>query len=158
MQNRGRRAALGWIGVALLMAPCGCATLGTLKGRDAAAADEPAANAIQLASAKEAYLPPADPAADRVSRQLALSEDQRKALALRVQQLQAVLEEKDAALAQADHELQAANAEINHTREDLKRWKQETVSLREKLSKSEEETLSALQSVVPTLERMSNNK
>ena len=79
-------------------------------------------------------------------------------LALHVQQLQAVLEEKDAALAQADHELQAANAEINRTREDLKRWKQETVSLREKLSKSEEETLSALQSVVPTLECMSNDK
>ena len=64
------------------------------------------------------------------------------------------MEEKDATLAQADRELQAANAEINRTREDLKRWKLETATLREKLRKSEDETLGALQSVVPALERI----
>ncbi len=157
MQTRGRRAALGWIGVALLLSPCGCALFKGTSG-ETTAADKPTPSPIVLASAKEIVPQPTESAADHVQQQLALCEVQRKALALRVQQLQAVLEEKDAALAQADRELQAANAEISRTREDLKHWKEETATLREKLRKSEDETLGALQSVVPALERMSDGK
>jgi septal ring factor EnvC (AmiA/AmiB activator) len=157
MQTRGRRAVLGWIGVALLLSPCGCA-LFKGKGGETAVADKPAPNPIVLASAKETLPQPTESAAERAQQQLALAEEQRKALALRVQQLQSVLEEKDATLAQADRELQAANAEINRTREDLKRWKLETATLREKLRKSEDETLGALQSVVPALERIGDGK
>jgi len=157
MQSRGRRAALGWIGVALLVLPCGCASLKGKAG-ETAAADKAAPSPIVLASAKETLPQAAESAAEHAQQQLTLCEDQRKALALRVQQLQAVLEEKDATLAQADHELQAANAEITRAREELKRWKQETVTLREKVRKSEDETLGALQSVVPALEHMGDGK
>jgi peptidoglycan hydrolase CwlO-like protein len=157
MQTRGRRAALVWIGVALLVVSCGCASLKGKAG-ETAAADKPAPSPIVLASAKETLPQPTESAAEHAQQQLALAEEQRKGLALRVQQLQSVLEEKDATLAQADRELQAANAEINRTHEDLKRWKLETATLREKLRKSEDETLGALQSVVPALERMGDGK
>jgi chromosome segregation ATPase len=155
MQTRGRRHAVRSIGVVVFVLLCGCSTL---KNHESTAAEEPAANTIKLASASEAVPQGAEPTPDRAQQQLALCEAQRKALALRVQQLQSVLEEKDAALVQASRELQAANAEVKRIHQDLKRWKQETEALREKLRKSEEDTLDALQSVVPTLERMGDGK
>jgi endonuclease/exonuclease/phosphatase (EEP) superfamily protein YafD len=155
MQTVGRRCFSRWAGILVLLVS------GCVFDKNQENANDGPHVALHAAAVREAPNQAAELAAEQLKeaqQQLALSEEQRKTLSIRILQLQGVLEEKDAALQQASRELQSASAEIVRTREELQRWKQETAALRERLRRSEEETLNALQSVVPALERMGNNK
>ena len=89
-----------------------------------------------------------------VTHRLTVAEQERDALALRVEHLQALLTEKDRAMAAAGQELQAATAEVAQARTDLQKWKTEIDSLRERLRSSEKENAATLQSVIGLLEQM----
>jgi chromosome segregation ATPase len=85
---------------------------------------------------------------------LAVTEEQKKELVCRVQQLTASLDEKQAAIQQAEHEVLVASDELNRARAELQRWREQVASLRDKLNGAEKENLETLQSIVGVLEKM----
>jgi hypothetical protein len=84
---------------------------------------------------------------------LNLTEEEKKALAVRVQQLEQTLEQKEKALTQSTREVQAATEEVAKARADLQRWRQEVVALRDKLRGAEKENLATLQALASVLEK-----
>ncbi len=124
----------------------------------AAAPDAVAARTKPTVTGSQLNLKPDETAAERaldLTHKLTAVEDEKKTLGMRVQQLEASLEEKDKALAQISKEVQAASEEIARSREELQRWKQQAAALRDKLGGAEKDNLATLQSIVSYLERMS---
>jgi hypothetical protein len=89
---------------------------------------------------------------------LSTLEEERNALVLHVQHLQTTLVDKDKALLAAGQEVQAAAAEVERSRADMQKWKNEIDQLREMLRTSEKENAATLQSVVGLLEQMTQDR
>jgi chromosome segregation ATPase len=168
MPRLDRWTVVGWLGMGTTMLACGCTTFWAPWGppRPAtpppgiAAAPGPDQNPVRSKAAiagSELNLKPDESAAERaleVTHKLTAVEEERKVLAARVQQLETALEEKDKALAQVSKEVQAASEEMAQARDELQRWKQQVVVLREKLGGAEKDNLATLQSIVSYLEHM----
>ena len=105
----------------------------------------------------ELNLRPDEPVVARaleLTQKLVTSEEEKKTLAARVQQLELTVEEKEKAQVQATQEIKAATEEVARARSELQRWKQQVVALREKLGSAEKENLETLSSIVGVLEKM----
>jgi hypothetical protein len=89
-----------------------------------------------------------------LTEKLAVAEEHRRGLAVRIQQLEATLCEKDKALQQAEQEVLLAADEMNRARNELLRWKEQVIALRDKLGSTEKENLETLQSVVGVIEKL----
>ena len=88
-----------------------------------------------------------------LTQKLAASEEERKTLTARVEQLKAAVDEKDKALLQASRDVLSACEEVSHTRNELQQWKQEMMALRDKLHGTEKENMTNLQSIISLLEK-----
>jgi chromosome segregation ATPase len=123
----------------------------------AAAPEAMAARTKPTVTGSQLNLKPDETAAERaleLTHKLTAAEEEKKALTMRVQQLETSLDEKDKALVQVAKEVQAASEEIARSREELQRWKQQVTALREKLGGAEKDNLATLQSIVSYLEHM----
>jgi hypothetical protein len=81
------------------------------------------------------------------------SDDDRKALGWRLQQVEKQLQEKDKIIVLTKYEIQEAAKEVSQTREELKRWKQEMETLRGQLHSAEKENKGTLEAIIRTLEQ-----
>jgi len=88
-----------------------------------------------------------------VSQKLAATEDDRKLLAARMQQMEIQLQEKDKMLILSNYEVQEAAKQVSQTREELRRWKQEMETLRGQLHNAEKENKGTLDTMIRTLEQ-----
>lgn len=88
-----------------------------------------------------------------MAQKLADAEQERLRLAGRVQELEALLADKDRALAQAGQDAHAGADAVARARSDLQRWQQELADLRSRVAAVEKEHLTTLQTVVSALER-----
>jgi hypothetical protein len=84
-------------------------------------------------------------------------EDDRKLLAARMAQLEATLQEKDRALAEAADDVIKTGEEINRTRADIRRTKLENADLREKLDKSQKEVIELRKQIIKMMEAKTDN-
>jgi hypothetical protein len=89
-----------------------------------------------------------------VSERLAATEDDRKILAARLQQMQDLLIEKDRALIVVTREVQEATSQVAHTRAELQEWKREMAKLRDRAGSAEKDSKATLESVIRTLEQL----
>jgi Trp operon repressor len=89
-----------------------------------------------------------------LTQRLAVSEDERKALAARAQLLETALEDKEKALAQVGKEIQSSRDEVTRVRAELQRSRQEITDIRNRLRSAEKDNLATLQSIVSMLEQM----
>lgn len=83
---------------------------------------------------------------------MASLEDDRKALAARLQQTELQLREKDQTAVQASYEIQESTKQIRKTRDEMQRWKQEMDDLRSKIRGIEKENKATLEAILKGLE------
>jgi hypothetical protein len=81
------------------------------------------------------------------------AEDDRKLLAARLAQLDAVVQDKERALAEATDDIAKTGEEINRTRADIRRCKQENADLRDKLDKSQKEVIDLRKQIIKMMEK-----
>src|SRR5579864_3948112 len=101
-------------------------------------------------------LPPPTPLNEQaavMNQKLGASEDDRKVLAARLQQMDIQLQEKEKAIVLANYEIKEAAKQVALTREELKRWKEEMDTLRGQLRNVEKENKGTLEAIIRTLEQ-----
>lgn len=98
-------------------------------------------------------LPPNSDVAMAWRQRLMASEEERKVLLDRIQEIEGQLQEKNVAVRQANFEVQDSIKQIRRTRDDITRWKQEMDDLRTKIRSMEVENKATLETIVKTLER-----
>lgn len=154
VKHRLHCAALLTGALTLLLAGAGCQTL-QWPWSDTAAMNIPTLKngdgVVPMTQTEEESEP------ERVSvltQQLAAQQDERKALAGRLQYAEGQLEEKENALLLAGTEMTAATEELTKSRKETQRCKQEAAELRERLRKLEKENKDALSAAVRLLEQM----
>ncbi len=157
-----------WIGVSavLLLSTCGC--VGHMFGGAGGGVDNGFADQWQTGARPGGKLlgqtppagaqppTPASPSNDQLSLmsyKLQATEDDRKVLAARLQQLEVRLQEKEKVIVLSNYEVQEAARQVNQTREELKRWKQEMETLRSQLRSTEKENKGTLEAIIRTLEQ-----
>jgi chromosome segregation ATPase len=166
MRSQGR---CRWcrVGAVLLLSTCGC--VGHMFGGAGGAAHDgglaapwqggaartggklgqaPAVPAQQLTSPA-----PANEQISLMSNRLQATEDDRRVLAARLQQLESRLQEKEKVIVLSNYEVQEAARQVSQTRDELKRWKQEMETLRTQLRSSEKENKGTLETMIRTLEQ-----
>ncbi len=114
--------------------------------RATATADTPAS--IRQVSVDE----PASRQAAETAQHLADSRDESKTLAARVQDMQAIIDEKTRALEAARNEVRLVSAEVARTREEIDHWRHEVASLRERAEKAEKDNQNSLKALIQLLE------
>jgi hypothetical protein len=105
-------------------------------------------------------LPPGPPN-EQVSlmlQRLAALEDDRKALAARLQAAEVQSRDKDQTVHQASYEIQESTKQLRKTREEMQRWKQEVDDLRTKVRGMEKENRSTLEGILKALEQTSDRE
>jgi hypothetical protein len=170
MRNQNCCRWSGGLGTVLLLCVCGCVgpMFGGHGGQGGAPdggfaaqwqAGGPRPGSKQLGQNVPAgFQQPAQPAATNdqmglLTQKLQVTEDDRKVLAARLQQLEANLQEKEKILVLSNYEVQEAAKQVGQTREELRRWKQEMESLRGQLRNSEKENKGTLEAIIRTLEQ-----
>jgi hypothetical protein len=158
--NRSQRVLL----FALVLGCCGC-TISVQPCRSWKAAPDaiPGDPTYGVPAAARAPVPPPglpQPPPGMSSEQMALllqrlstSDDDRKALGARLQQLEVQLRDKDQAVVQTTYEVQESTKQMKRTRDDLVRWKQDMDGLRVKLAGMERENKVTLEAILKTLEQ-----
>ena len=89
-----------------------------------------------------------------MSQRVASAEDDRKALAARLQLVEQELFEKEKAFARGAQEIQEATQQVQNARKEMQRWKQESEALRAKLQSIEKENRETLESVIHSMEQV----
>jgi chromosome segregation ATPase len=89
-----------------------------------------------------------------LTQDLGTLDDDRKALAGRVQYLEAQLAEKELALTSGLRELEGARGDLARSQEDLVRWRREMSTLRERLRNLEKENRDTMEAMIKVLERV----
>lgn len=100
--------------------------------------------------------PPGFASPDQLSfmqQRLATIEDEKKSYAVRVQQLEAQLREKDHSVVQTSYEVQESTKQLKRTREEVLRWKNEMDDLRSRMRAIERENKGTLEAILKTLEQ-----
>jgi septal ring factor EnvC (AmiA/AmiB activator) len=173
MRSHGRFSLPRRLAPLVLLCSGGCCLpeiLGLAPGHPAAlppaqpAAAAPAA-APAVAGPPAAPLPlnlvPAESPQDQISllsQKLDAVIDDRKVLEGRLLQVEATVQERERALAQATDEIGKAGDEIERSRAEVNRWKQEVLDLREKLRKLEKENMGNLETIIKMLEKLEQQK
>lgn len=96
------------------------------------------------------------PPAEQISllaQKLSASEDERRALASRLHQVEVSLTEKNQTVVQAGYEVQESTKQMKRTREELERWRKEMDDMRTKFRTVERENRATLETILKALEQ-----
>lgn len=155
---------LFWAGALVLMTASGCAGLCQELGIPVVVSERSGFATIMQGPPPTLVPPPGTdlkpqpvPVPEQVSlmaQKVASAEDDRKALAARLQLLETQLLEKEKALVQGSLEVRDATQQVHNARQDIERWKQETDTLRTKLQNMEKENRETLEAVIRSMEQV----
>ncbi len=84
---------------------------------------------------------------------LKAAEDDRKLLSARMAQLEALLQDKERALAEAADDITKTGEEVGRVRADIRRLRQENAELRDKLDKSQKEVIDLRKQMIKMMEK-----